>query len=295
MVLYLTLGQNYHENSRWQWHFSDLNGRQDSGNQIGELQRAPKKGKARGIMLGSGSAQAAPDWSQMSPCCLLTKVTHWNPSSEDSGFHLLDWGKWQQNLAPKAFKPLFFCLFLSYPKRAKLCSSSWKKNFSTRSKENKRKKGQKVNFTFFFSHFLQAEVNYSGTQAEANQCDRSLALRKKERKKCHQMVFSLERETGLGIPESLRHRAPACASHLKYWSDLVGFKEIRSPQSYPQFNMENSTYPSILYVLIFRKSTEKKFMTSSYNKADVSNRTKTDAVTGLKFPNENLLQGTKFS
>lgn len=153
---------------------------------------------------------------------------------------------------------LFF-LFLSYPKRAKLCSSSWKKNFSTRSKENKRKKGQKVNFTFFFSHFLQAEVNYSGTQAEANQCDRSLALRKKERKKCHQMVFSLERETGLGIPESLRHRAPACASPLKYWSDLVGFKEIRSPQSYPQFNMEKSYISKYFVCFDLQKINWKKF------------------------------------
>lgn len=134
-----------------------------------------------------------------------------------------------------------------------------------------------MNFTFFLSHFLQAEVNDSGTQAEANQCDRSLALRKKERKNCHHMVFSLERETGLGIPESLRHRAPARASPWKYWSNLVGFKGIRSPQSYAQFNMENSTYPSVLYVLIFRKSTEKNLMIRSYNEVDVSNRTKTDS------------------
>lgn len=159
------------------------------------------------------------------------------------------------------------------------------KQFSTRSKENKRKNGYKVNVTFFLSHFLQAEVNDSGTQAEANQCDRSLALRKEERKKCHQIMFSLERETGLGIPESLTHRAPACASPLKYCSSLVSFKGIRSPQSYAQFNMENSTYPSILYVLIFRKSTERNLMFKRYNKVDVSNRTKTDAVVGLKFPN----------
>lgn len=59
--------------------------------------------------------------------------------------------------------------------------------------------------------------------------------------------------------------------------------------------MENSTHPSILYVLIFRKPTEKDLMMGSDNKVDVSNRTKTDAVGGLKFPNENLIQGTKFS
>jgi len=38
------------------------------------------------------------------------------------------------------------------------------------------------------SHFLQAEVNDSCTQTEANQCDRSLALREKERRKCHQIL-----------------------------------------------------------------------------------------------------------
>lgn len=124
-----------------------------------------------------------------------------------------------------------------------------------------------MNVTFFLSHFLQAEVNDSGTQAEANQCDRSLALRKKEKKKCHQMVFSLKRETGPGIPKSLRHRAPARASPLKYCSNLVSFKGIRSPQSYAQFNMENSAHSEYfvcfdLQKINWRQSNDQKLQQS---------------------------------
>lgn len=152
-----------------------------------------------------------------------------------------------------------------------------------------------MNVTFFLSHFLQAEVNDSGTQAEANQCDRSLALRKKEKKKCHQMVFSLKRETGPGIPKSLRHRAPARASPLKYCSNLVSFKGSGLLKVMPSSIWRILHIPSILYVLIFRKSTEDNLMIRSYNKVDVSNRTKTDAEVGLKFPNENLIERTKFS
>lgn len=152
-----------------------------------------------------------------------------------------------------------------------------------------------MNVTFFPSHFLQAEVNDSGTQAETNECDRSLALRKKERKKCHQMVFSLGRKTGLGAPESLRHRAPACAAPWKHWSNLVTLKGVRS-QSHAQFNMENSTYPSILYCFYLQKINWKKnLMIRSYNKVHVSNRTKKMLSVVWNFQMKTLLKGKKNS
>lgn len=135
MVLYLTLRENYHENGRWQWHFSDLQGRQDSGNQTQELQKAPTKGKAS----SAGIRQC------MSSSSLITNVTLLFTDQNDP-LKLLKWRHWifsagleEINLALKALKPQGFFLFSSYPERAKLCSSSWKKNFSTRSKENKRK------------------------------------------------------------------------------------------------------------------------------------------------------------
>lgn len=44
-------------------------------------------------------------------------------------------------------------------------------------------------FTFFLSHLLQTEINDSGTQTKANQCDRSLALRTKGKRKDHQILY----------------------------------------------------------------------------------------------------------
>lgn len=129
MVLYLTLGENYHENSRWQWHFRDLNGRQDSGNQIQELQRAPKKDKA-----SSAEIRQCMGSSRLITNVTLLFTDQNDPSSEDSGFFLLG----QKNLAPNAFKPHFLC-FHPILKQPICVFSLGRKNFSTRSKENKRK------------------------------------------------------------------------------------------------------------------------------------------------------------
>lgn len=85
------------------------------------------------------------------------------------------------------------------------------------SKENEEEEDQ-VKLTFLLSHLLQAEVDDSGTQAEANQCDRSLALTTKERRKSHK---SSTRPGKRHQPQASQD--PTESTHAGAWS----FKHVK--------------------------------------------------------------------
>lgn len=113
---------------------------------------------------------------------VVYRLTHWSTSSEGGG--LLEM---TVEFGSKCISKPFFLKFLSYPKRPKL---SPRRTIPLGGKTSlpAGRQIKKVNVTFFLSHFLQAEVNDSCTQTEADQRDGSLALRK-ERRKHQQMLF----------------------------------------------------------------------------------------------------------
>lgn len=127
MVLYLTLGENYHENSRWQRYFKDLNGREDSWNQIQQIQRAANTGRASSakitVAVGSSQADLGVQWHKMSRLLyrLLPKPycqPHWKIAN------LIYWAG-RSDRKKKWFQMHFTTRFLGFlfdPKKFKLSS-----------------------------------------------------------------------------------------------------------------------------------------------------------------------------